>query len=104
MKSLQITTDIVPIAKFKARASELVQRARREGRPTVITLNGEAAAVLIPAQDFDAQAYAAEVRRRIDEGLADEAAGRVLTDEQLGDWADRRYGPLRGKRKTGRRK
>jgi prevent-host-death family protein len=103
MRPLQIATDIVPIAKFKARASELVHKAR-EGRPTIITLNGEAAAVLIPAQEYDAQGYAAEVRRGIEEGLADGKAGRVLTSEQLDEWADRRYGPLRGRRSKGRRR
>jgi prevent-host-death family protein len=100
MRPLEISKDIIPIAKFKARASEVVNRVRRDGRPMVITLNGEPAAVLISARDYDQQTYRESIRESIEAGLEDEKAGRVLSDAEFRLWANRRFGAFK---KTSRR-
>ena len=92
MKPLALARDVLPIAKFKARASEMIQRVRHDKQPLVITLNGAPAAVLISVEDYDRRAYAQAVRAGIEEGLADSDAGRVLTDDDLGRWADAKFG------------
>src|SRR5689334_16275114 len=99
MRPLQVATDIVPIAKFKAHASELIHRVRRENRPTVITLNGEPAAVVISAEEYDRITYAERVRAAIEQGLADGRAGRVHSTDDINRWADERFGPLKKRKR-----
>jgi prevent-host-death family protein len=83
MKPPQISTDILPIADFKARASEVVRRLREHRRPVVITQGGKPAAVLLAPEEFDQLAYRARFLEAIDEGLADVKAGKVLSEEEL---------------------
>ncbi|MBL8957428.1 MAG: type II toxin-antitoxin system Phd/YefM family antitoxin [Myxococcaceae bacterium] len=92
MRPAEISRDFLPIAKFKARASEVIQRVRRENRPMVITLNGEPAAVVISPHEYDRIIYAERVRSAIDEGLAAEAAGDTISDEEFEMWAKKRFG------------
>ena len=58
-------------------------------------LNGEPAAVLISPADYDREAYAQRVREAVGQGLADVEADRVVTDNELGRWADSRFGQLK---------
>lgn len=95
MRPIELTRDVLPIAKFKARASEMIQRVRHDKHPLVITLNGAPAAVLISIEDYDRRAYEARVREGIEEGLADGQADRVISDNDLGRWADSRFGKLK---------
>ncbi len=99
MRPLRVATDLIPIAKFKAHASAVIRRVRKENRPTVITLNGESAAVLISAHEYDRLVYAERVRAAIDRGLADVRAGRVYSTEEIERWADERFGPLKKRKR-----
>ncbi|MFL5350260.1 MAG: type II toxin-antitoxin system Phd/YefM family antitoxin [Hyalangium sp.] len=83
MKPLQVSEDILPIAEFKTRASEVVRQLREHRRPVIITQGGKPAAVLLAPEDFDQLASRARFLTAIDEGLADAEAGRVLSDEEL---------------------
>ena len=95
MRPIELARDVMPIGKFKARASEMIRRVGRDQRPLVITLNGEPAAVLISPADYDREAYAQRVREAVGQGLADVEADRVVTDDELGRWADSRFGQLK---------
>jgi prevent-host-death family protein len=44
---------IVPIARFKAHASRFIRKIRNDGRPIVITHNGESAAVVVTPRDYE---------------------------------------------------
>ena len=94
MRPAEISRDFLPIAKFKARASEVINRVRTERRPTVITLNGEPAAVLISPRDYDRLMYEDRVRDAITQGLDDEREGRLLSTEEIRRRADQRFGKL----------
>ncbi len=83
MRPIELARDVVPIAQFKAHVSELVQRVKKKRRPVVVTVNGLPAAVLISPADFDQQQYAAYVRSKIERGIADVEAGRVIPHEQV---------------------
>lgn len=83
-RRIQVAEDIVPIARFKARISEVVRRLRSGGRPIIVTQNGEAAAVMVSASEFDALLERAYVVDAIRAGLDDADAGRVISDAQLG--------------------
>jgi prevent-host-death family protein len=83
MSPLRVSKDLVPIATFKAKASEMVRQLRRRKRPFVITLNGRAAAVVMSPAEFDRLANEARFVDAVREGLEDSEAGRVIPDEEL---------------------
>ncbi len=92
MKPLQVSEDILPIAEFKTRASEVVRRLREHRRPVVITQGGKPAAVLLAPEEFDQLASRARFLTAIGEGLADAEAGHVLSDEELDEALDAQLG------------
>lgn len=80
MKLLHVSEDILPIADFKAHASEVVRGpAPQSSKP---------AAVLLSPREFDQLTQRARFLTAVDEGLADARAGRVLSDEELGRTLD----------------
>ena len=83
MKPLHVADDIIPLARFKAQASQVFKRLHEEQRPVVITQNGKPAAVLITPEEFDQVQEHQRFMGAIREGLDDVSAGRVLDDEDL---------------------
>lgn len=84
-----MTMTTQPLATVKAHLSEYVRRATTQHERTDITVNGERQAVLLGADDFDSlQETLAiladdETRAAIAEGLADIAARRTFSLEQI---------------------
>jgi prevent-host-death family protein len=74
--------NIKPISYFKAHAAEMLMTLRETGAPYVITQNGEAAAVLVDAQEYAKMERAIDMLRLVQMSEADIAAGRVVTVEQ----------------------
>ncbi len=95
MKPIQVAEDILPIANFKARASEVVRSLRSRGRPVIITQNGKPAAVMLSPEDFDRLTYGERFRQAVREGLADAEAGRIVSDSQLDEAVEREFGKPR---------
>ncbi len=83
MGPLRVSKDLVPIATFKAKVSEMVRELRRRKRPLVITLKGRAVAVVLTPEEFDHLANEARFVSAVREGLEDSQAGRVIADENL---------------------
>ena len=83
VKDVQTTEDIVPLAEFKAKASELLRRLRSTSRPLVITQNGKPAAVVITPEDFDTLAERERFVMAVQRGLADSEAERTVDDREL---------------------
>ena len=83
MKPIQVADDILPIASFKAHASEVVRSLRTRGRPMIITQNGRPAAVLLSPEEYDRLAYTERFHEAVREGLTDADTGRVVSDEEL---------------------
>jgi prevent-host-death family protein len=96
MKPIQVSEDILAIADFKARASEVVRRLREHRRPVVITQGGKPAAVLLAPEEFDQLVHQSRFVAAIDEGLADVEAGRVLSDAELDAALDEKLGKRKG--------
>ncbi len=94
MKAVQIAEDIIPLAEFKAQASQLLRQLRREQRPVIITQNGKPAAVVITPEDFDRIQERGRFLDAVREGLADSEAGRLIEDDELGAELDAEFGPL----------
>ncbi len=95
MKPIYTAEDIVPLADFKARASQLFRKLREEQRPLVITQNGKPAAVLITPEEFDRIRERDRFSEAVSAGLADSAAGRLIDDEELEAELDAEFGPLK---------
>lgn len=95
MKRMQIADDIVPLADFKARVSEVIRDLRAHRRPVVVTQNGRPAAVVMAPEEFDSLMARARFIAAVDEGLADVAAGRTISDDELGADLDRELGKSR---------
>ena len=95
MKAIYMAEDIVPLADFKARTSQLLRKLREEQRPLVITQNGKPAAVLITPEDFDRIRELERFSDAVSAGLADSAAGRLIDDEELDAELDAEFGPLK---------
>ena len=94
MKQIQLSEDIVPLAKFKASASEIIRQLRAGQRPVVITQHGKPAAVLITPELFDELSERERLLLAVRDGMADLEAGRVVEDDALSEHLDQALGPL----------
>ena len=83
MKPLQISQDIVPIARFKSQASRIFRQLHEGQRPIVVTQNGQPAAVLITPEEFDRLQEHDRFLTAVRDGIADSEAGRLVDDEDL---------------------
>jgi prevent-host-death family protein len=98
--ALHVADDIVPIAHFKAHASELMRDLHtRMGRPLVITNGGRAAGVLVTPEEYDRLTYTERFNAAIDEGLADADAGRVFSHDEVAAEMRARFAARRGPKK-----
>jgi prevent-host-death family protein len=92
MKPLLIADDIVPLARFKVQASQLLRRLHQAQRPLVITQNGQPAGVLITPQEYDRLAEHDRFLASVHQGLADSDAGRLIDDEELAAELEKEFG------------
>ncbi|MFL5354104.1 type II toxin-antitoxin system prevent-host-death family antitoxin [Archangium sp.] len=94
MKPRHETEEVLPLADFAARASEVIRGLREHRRPVLITQSGEPAAVLLSPEEFDRLTQRARFLEAVDEGLADAHAGRMTSDAALGKLLDDELGKL----------
>ena len=92
MKTLHISEDILPLAKFKTQASEVLRRLHTAQRPIVITQNGKPTAVMITPEEFDRLTEQTRFHEAVEEGLADAEAGRLIDDDALSGELDAEFG------------
>lgn len=83
MARIRISEDIVTVSDFKAQASEWLRRIAGNGHPLVITQNGKPAGVLLSPAAFDELSERQEFLAAVQEGMADEQAGRSLTTDEV---------------------
>lgn len=83
MRPVRVSEDIVPISDFKADAADWLKHVVDTGNPVVITQNGKAAGVLVSPAEFDRLTERSRFLAAVDAGLADEAAGRVVSHEHV---------------------
>lgn len=83
MPPIDISTDILPVAKFKAHVSEVLRNLRANGRPVVITQGGEPAGVLLSPREYDQLTYQQRFLESVQLGLTDVEAGRVQSAQTV---------------------
>ena len=90
MAKIRVSKDIVPVSEFKAQASEWLRRIAGSDHPLVITQNGKAAGVLLSPAAFDELTERQQFLAAVQEGMADEQAGRSHTTEEVFDAVEQR--------------
>ena len=83
---LNITTDIRSLTAFRRSSGALMQQLKKSKRPMILTVNGQAAAVVQDAEGYQRLldiAARADAREGIRQGLADARAGRTNLARQF---------------------
>lgn len=79
---MRMKEDIKPVAYMQDRALELLRQVNDSRRPVVITENGEARAVVLDVDSYEALRNATLLLQFAAQGEADAREGRVLPQEQ----------------------
>ncbi len=90
MTRLKVSEDIVTVSDFKAQASDWLRRIAGSGGPLVITQNGKPAGVLLSPAAFDELSERQEFLAAVQDGMADERAGRCYTSAETFDAVEQR--------------
>ncbi len=90
MARIRTSEDIVPVSDFKAKASEWLKRIKGSGHPLVITQNGRPAGVLLSPAAFDELTERHQFVDAVQEGMADERAGRSFTSDEVFEAIEKR--------------
>jgi prevent-host-death family protein len=96
MKTLSVSEDIIPLGEFKARAARVLKDLRERGNTLVITQNGRPACVVMAPAEYDRIREREGFLEAVAQGMADIEAGRVTSDDELGERLDTELGRLEG--------
>ena len=77
MRKVILPTDIHTLDSFRRRSKEHVDRLQSTGRPEVLTVNGNAAVVVLDAAAYQQQIERIEVLEALAESSAEIKAGKV---------------------------
>ncbi|AMV72064.1 hypothetical protein JCM30471_05650 [Desulfuromonas carbonis] len=83
MKTISVSSDIVPIAEFKTGISKWFKTIRESGHPLVITQNGKPAGVLLSPEDYDELVYRKAFLDSVARGIADADAGKSYGSDEV---------------------
>ncbi len=79
---MRLKEDIKPVTYMKTRPAELLKKVSESRRPTIITQNGEAMAVVLDIESYEGLRDAAMLLQLAAQGEKDLEEGRVLPQEQ----------------------
>ena len=74
--NINVAEDIRSVTELKRRTREIIDHARRTGRPVILTANGKADAVLMDAETYEKELGMAKLGTLLATGEADIAEGR----------------------------
>jgi prevent-host-death family protein len=80
---MRLTNQIKPISYIKSNAAEVLADLEERGEPYIITVNGEAKAILMDLATWEADQEAQAFRQIVALETADIAAGRVVPAEEV---------------------
>ena len=95
MKPLMVSEDILPLGEFKTRAARILEELAERRNPLVITQNGRPVCVMMSPKELDRMRGRQAFLEAVAEGLADVQAGRTISDEEMGEFIDAEFGPLK---------
>jgi prevent-host-death family protein len=79
---MRLREDIKPVTYMKTRPAELLKKVSESRRPTIITQNGEAKAVVLDIESYEGLRDAALLLQLAAQGEKDFVEGHVLPQEQ----------------------
>jgi prevent-host-death family protein len=79
---MRLTEDIKPLSDLQSRAAEILRQVNDSRRPVVITEEGEARAVVLDIQSYEALRDATLLLQLAAQGEADFREGRVLPQDK----------------------
>jgi PHD/YefM family antitoxin component YafN of YafNO toxin-antitoxin module len=90
----QIPTNVIALGELETHVSESIRAVTAHGRPLLITDGDHPAAIVLPLSEYDRLTDQTRFMSAIRAGLNDLAADRVVTDAELGEQLDAKFGPL----------
>jgi antitoxin YefM len=83
MKSICISSDIIPLGEFKTGISTCFKKVQATGHPLIITQNGRPAGVLLSPVEYDNLVYRKQFTESVEQGLTEAAAGSLHSTEEV---------------------
>lgn len=86
MRALKLSRDIRPVSDLKTHGGEIVRGVIDSGQPVVLSRHGRAAVVMLPVDDYEAMANAADRVALLDaiaEAESAHAAGQTTSQEDI---------------------
>ncbi len=83
MKTISISTDIIPVGEFKAGLAKYLKDVKSNRNSLIITQNGKPAGVLISPSEFDKMRETKLFIDSISRGLSDSDKGNVFSTSQI---------------------
>jgi len=80
---MKLKEDIKPVTYMKTRAAELIKKVNDSRRPTIITQNGEATAVVLDIGSYEALRDATIILQLVGQGEKDLQEGRFLPQAEV---------------------
>jgi antitoxin YefM len=85
MKSISVSSDIIPVGQFKSDLAKYLKEIREKNNSLIITQNGKPAGVLISPAEFDELRQTKLFIESVSRGLTDSDKGEVFSTSQLRD-------------------
>lgn len=83
MKSIRISSDIIPLGEFKTGISTCLKKVQATGHPLIITQNGRPAGVLLSPEEYDNLVYSKQFTESVEQGLKAEESGEVYSSDEV---------------------
>ncbi|HKJ31416.1 MAG TPA: type II toxin-antitoxin system Phd/YefM family antitoxin [Balneolales bacterium] len=83
MKRIQLNEDILPLSEFRANASAMIDKVKKEHRPMVITQHGKSSVVLLGVSDYENLIETIELYREIDQARQEMEKGKEIAHEDV---------------------
>jgi len=83
MKTISISSDIIPVGEFKAGLAKYLKDVKSNRNSLIITQNGKPAGVLISPSEFDELRETKLFIDSISRGLSDSDRGNVYSTSQI---------------------
>lgn len=78
-----MTEDVLSLTELRAKLTEKIEGLSEGSGCLVVTRNGRTAAMILSPEEYDRLQYESFVRTKLTHGLADVAAGRTISHEEV---------------------
>ena len=83
MKTIRITSDIIPLGEFKSGISSCLKKVQATGHPLIITQNGRPAGVLLSPEEYDNLVYRKQFIESVEQGMMAAEIGELYGTEEV---------------------